>query len=293
MVLACVLVAACSAGDNGGAVGAPAGPRPTSGPPGALRDRLPAEISSAGVLRIGGAVGRAPLLFYGTGTTQLEGLDYDIVQAMARQLGVAVTVTDEPLTMLGPDVLAGRIDALMSGFVDVKTFEHAGIDFVDYLTGRSSVLVRPGDPTHVHGPDGLCGRTVGVLAGTAQQVATSHLDDACRTRGRPLIVARTGDDHAAMVRSLLDGKLDAVLDDAVVAEYTAQSSTGHDIVEVVGAAVDPMPYGIGVASSNGTLRDAIQAALRAVIADGSYDAALLRWGGAEAALRTAPVNAGA
>ena len=285
-------LASCSQSDNGGVVGAGAGRSGPVGPPGVLHARLPPGIADAGVIRVGSAIGRAPLLFYGTGTKQLEGLEYELVQAIGRQLGVTMVITDEPLAQLGPDLGAKRIDLLISGFVDIKAFERAGIDFVDYLNGRSAVLVQHGSPAHIHGPDDLCGHRVGVLGGTAQQVTIGHLDDACKRRGRPAIGISFGADHAMLLKTLQAGQLDSVLDDAVVAQYNAQGSTGAGTLDVVGAAVDPLPYGIGVNKDAPMLRDAIQAALRNVIADGSYDAALGHWGGSEAALHSAAVNAG-
>jgi polar amino acid transport system substrate-binding protein len=292
VVVAALIAAGCSASDNGGTIGG--GPitdvRP--GPPGALHQYVPAAVASRGTLRIGAAVGRAPLLFYATGTTTPEGIDQDIVQAMGRQLGITVTIQNMALNQLGPAVLAHQIDAFTSGFVDIKPFEGAGIDFIDDLTGRSAVLVRAGNPARVGGPDDLCGRRVSLMAGTAQQVAAVHLDDACKGRKRSSIDLRGEADHAASLADLSAGRVDAVLDDSVVANYTAQESTGASTVEVVGASVDPMPYGIGVAHGDTELRTALQVALQAVIRDGEYDAALAKWGGTASALRTAAVNGG-
>jgi polar amino acid transport system substrate-binding protein len=133
---------------------------------------------------------------------------------------------------------------------------------------------------------------VAVVTGTAQQVAGQHLETGCKGRRRPDIAFRFRPDHAAALTDLTSGHADAVLDDSVVANYTAQESIGDTSVEVVGAAVDPMPYGIGVLRSQPQLRTAIQAALQAVIRDGEYDAALAKWGGTASALRTASINAG-
>src|SRR5260370_224271 len=66
-----VASAGCGASDNGGAVGGPVS-RVQPSPAGALHDKLPASIAKAGVLRVGANVGRAPLLFYATGTNTTE-----------------------------------------------------------------------------------------------------------------------------------------------------------------------------------------------------------------------------
>jgi polar amino acid transport system substrate-binding protein len=293
VAIAALAMAACSATDNGGVVGGQAQARQPVGPPGALHGRLPATVATRGVLRVGAAVGRAPLLFYGTGTTVPEGIEWDLLQAIGRQLGVSITVTNVPLAGLGPDLAAGRIDAFMSGFVDLKRFEAQGIDFVDYLTGRTGALVRQGNPSRITGAGDLCGRSVVVQLGTASQLAAAQTDADCRRRGRPALSTRVAADHAGLLRMLTSGQVQAALDDAVVAAYTAQGSTGPDTVEAVGPGIDPVPYGMGVARSDQALSSALQAALRAVIADGEYDQDLARWGGEGSALRTAPIDAGA
>ena len=291
-VLVLLVVAGCSASDNGGTIGGGPVSEVRLGPAGALKQALPADVAARGTLRVGAAISRPPLLFYATGTVTAEGIDQDIMQAIGRQLGITITLANVPLQQLGPEVIANHIDAFTSGFVDIKPFEGAGIDFIDYMTGRSSVLVRDGNPAKVGGPDDLCGRTVSLIAGTAQQIAGIALDGRCKTRQKPAVSFHGEADHAAALNDLTSGRVDALLDDSVVAAYTAQVSTGPTTVQVAGAAVDPMPYGIGVARGNAELRNALQSALQAVIRDGEYDAALAKWGGSTAALRTASINAG-
>lgn len=292
VVAAALTLAACSGNDNGGAVGRVTPVHSAPAAPGALRGQVPATLAARGVLRVGAAVGRAPLMFYGTGTHQVEGLEYDLLQGVGLQLGLRIEVVDEPLDQLGPQMLAHHTDAFMSGFVDLKSFQGTGIDFVDYLTGRTAVLVRHADPNRASGPEGLCGKHVGVLGGTAQQVASTTLNDACRGRGRPALALRIDADHAELLQSLTRGQLDAVLDDATVAQYNAQESTGAATLDVAGGTIDPLPYGIGVPKDDPQLRGVLQAAMQAIVADGTYDSALAHWGGDEAALHTITVNAG-
>jgi polar amino acid transport system substrate-binding protein len=56
--------------------------------------------------------------------------------------------------------------------------------------------------------------------------------------------------------------------------------------------VGKLPVGIGVPKNNPQLRDAVQAALKKVIASGTYDQLLTKWGLAKQALKDAPLNTG-
>ena len=51
-------------------------------------------------------------------------------------------------------------------------------------------------------------------------------------------------------------------------------------------------YGIAVPNKDRGLRDSLQAALRAIIKDGTYDQILSRWNVSAGALKTAGVNGG-
>jgi polar amino acid transport system substrate-binding protein len=278
----------CSTKDNGGTVGGPIVQEHLT-PPGQLHANLPAAIAASGQLRVGAALDRPPLMFYATGTTTPEGVEADLLQSITRQLGVRVTLVNLPLVQLGPALLHHQIDAIAGGFVDIKPFEGAGINFVDDLTGHSAVLVRQGNPNKVGGPNDLCGRTVALVAGTAQQSAALQLSGIC-PEGKP-IAFRNEANHAAVIDDVISGRAQAAFDDSVVADYAAQASTGAATLMVVGSAVSPLPYGIGVVNTDSELLNVIQAALLAVIRDGEYDAALARWGAEAAALRTAPINA--
>ena len=61
---------------------------------------------------------------------------------------------------------------------------------------------------------------------------------------------------------------------------------------VVGALVDAARNGIGVAMGDAELRDALKAALDAVIKNGEYQKVLEKWGVTEGAVEEATINGG-
>ena len=77
-----------------------------------------------------------------------------------------------------------------------------------------------------------------------------------------------------------------------MAAYNAKTSGDGNDFEVTGERTDSANYGIAVPKTNEQLRNAIQTALQAIIADGTYDKILDKWGNTSGALKTAAINGG-
>jgi len=261
---------------------------------GALFAKLPASIQSSKKLNIGSDIEYAPIEFYKEGTTQVEGVDYDLAQAMAKQLGVTVNFVDDTdfAGIIGA-LQAGRFDIIMSAMNDTAERRGKGVDFIDYFTAGTSILVAKGNPKGIQNVNDLCGNTVAVQKGTVQDtdILTPQVAK-CKTMNKPLNVLRFEKDTDAL-QQVKNGRAVANLEDFPVAAYNAQTSGGgNDFQAIDVPGIGPGSYGIAVPTKNTQLRDALQAALKAVIADGTYDQILQKWNVTAGALKTAAINGG-
>jgi len=259
-----------------------------------LFSRLPVAIQSSKTIKVGSDIEYAPIEFYKEGTTQTEGVDYDLAQAMGKKLGVTFHFIDDTdfAGIIGA-LNAGRFDIIMSAMNDTAERRGHGVDFIDYFTAGTSILTQKGNPLHIKTPDDLCGHTVAVQKGTVQDtdVLTPQVPK-CQTAGKPLDVLRFEKDTDAL-QQVKNGRAVANLEDFPVAAYNAQTSgSGNDFTAVDVPGIAPGDYGIAVPSKNAQLRDALQAALKAVIADGTYDQILTKWNVSAGALKTASINGG-
>ncbi|MFB7266273.1 ABC transporter substrate-binding protein, partial [Streptomyces nojiriensis] len=84
----------------------------------------------------------------------------------------------------------------------------------------------------------------------------------------------------------------AGVNDYPVAAYLALKADGGNAFEIAGNQIEAGPFGIAVAKDRTALRDALRAALAAIIADGSYRKALDKWGAGTGAVASADVNTG-
>jgi len=265
----------------------------TSGGTGAsLFAKLPAALQASKQLKVGSDIEYAPIEFYKEGTQQVQGLDWDIAQALGQKLGVTVTFVDDTdfAGIIGA-LQAGRFDIVMSSMNDTAERRGKGVDFIDYFKAGSSILVQKGNPKGIKGLDDLCGATVSVQKGTTQDtdILTAQVTK-CQAARKALSVLRFEKDTDAL-QQVKNGRAVADLEDFPVAAYNAKTAGGGNDFEVVAGQVgDIGSYGIAVPSNNTALRDALQAALRAVVADGTYDKILAGWNVSAGALTTAAVN---
>jgi polar amino acid transport system substrate-binding protein len=261
---------------------------------GDLFSKLPSAIQASKQLRVGSDIEYPPIEFFKEGTTEVQGVDYDLAQAMAAKLGVTVKfINDTDFAGIITALQAGRFDLIMSAMNDTAERRAKGADFIDYFTAGTSIIVKKGNPNNVQNLDDLCGSTVAVQKATVQDtdVITPQIAK-CQTAGKKLTVLRFEKDTDAL-QQVINGRAVANFEDFPVAAYNAKTSGGGDDFEAVDVpGIAPGDYGIATLKSNTQLRDALQAALQAVIADGTYDQILAKWGVTAGALKTAAINGG-
>lgn len=245
-------------------------------------------LAAGAPLRAGSDVSYAPLEFY-SGAHQLRGFDVDLATALAEKLGSPVSIANHTFDDLIPSVKKGSFDLAISALSDTRPRE-AQVDFIDYMLAGSGMLVPAGNPKHVFDLGALCGLRVDVQKGTSQQAALEEQSKRCKDVGLASIKLNEFSTDEEAFKFFAAGSSDVHVTDYPVVAYLAK--TNDHKYEVAGRQFALVPYGIVVAKSNSALRQRVVAALQAVIADGTYDKLLKKWGLEQGALRSVPVNAG-
>lgn len=247
--------------------------------------------ASQQTLHVGSDISYAPLEFYVPHSKRVEGFDYDLAQAIASKMGATMAFQNHNFDDLLKSLDAGKFDLVISAMNDTRE-RSSKADFVDYFLAGSGILVNAGNPHHVFNLGSLCGMTVDLQRGTSQDAAIAAQSKKCTSVGLHgiTVLKFTTDDEA--LKEFLAGKSMAHISDYPVVSHLARTLGGGKTYIVAGQQFGVVPYGIAVSKKNGVLRDRIQSALKAVIADGTYDALLKKWGLEQGAMRSAPVNAG-
>jgi polar amino acid transport system substrate-binding protein len=297
-VLALLLAAALVAGCTGAGDGEPASQAPAAAEGLTELGRgLPQRIRTAREIRVGSDISYAPVEFYdafapdvldrpvGEPEPQVRGIDPDLATELGRKLGVRFSFVNTAFDELIPSLQDGEFDVIISSMT--ATSERAReISFLEYFQAGTSILVAKGNPERIRAMGDLCGATVTLQAGTIHEELVAAQQPDCGARP---IKARPLESGTQVVLEVKFGRADAALADFPVAAYNAKvSGQGRDF-QVVGEQIDPGPYGIGVRKDD-ALQAVLQAALRAVIEDGSYDRVLTKWNVADGALKTAKVT---
>jgi polar amino acid transport system substrate-binding protein len=257
-----------------------------------LKALLPADIAKAGEIKIGSDIEYPPVEFFEEGSQEAKGIDIDIGSALAKKLGVKATfVNDTDFAGIIGALKAGRFDAIMSSMNDTAERRGNGVDFIDYYTAGTAILVKKGNPEKIATLGDLCGNSVAVQKGTTQETDTLPPESKkCTDASKGAIKVLAFEKDTDALQQVKIGRAVAILEDSPVAAYNAKAAGDGKDFEVVGDITDAGQYGIAVPSENTKLRDALQAALKAIIADGTYDKILEKWGASIGALKTAATN---
>jgi polar amino acid transport system substrate-binding protein len=284
-VLALTLVlAAC--GDDADTTGEGEAAEPSANTGSEAAAMVPDDLREAGVIRIGTDASYAPSEFLDEDGSTIVGMDVDLFDAVAAELGLETQWENADFGTIIGGVNGDRYDIGVSSFT-INDERKQEVNMVSYFNAGTQWAVASGNPEGVD-PDAPCGLTVAVQANTVQdQEDLPPKVEACEAEGNPMTVLQfEGQDQATA--ALVSGRADAMLADSPVVAY-AIAQVG-DAIEAAGEIYDAAPYGYVVPMDNTDLADAIVAALEAIAANGTYDAVLDEWGQVEGGIDDFAVN---
>jgi len=228
-----------------------------------------------GVLQAGSDIAYAPIEFFEEGTTTPVGLDIDLGDALAEELGVRAEFINTGFDGIIGALDVSRFDVIMSAMT-ITEGRSKEIDFVPYLSAGTDILVPEGNPKDIAGVEDLSGLAAGVELGTIQVKQLTDANVELKAAGKAEINISTFDVNPLAVEQLHLGRVDAVLADSPVVANDARLSEGE--LEALGLAIEAAPYGIGVRKTSTELKAAIEVALQKLVASGRYDEILKTWG---------------
>jgi polar amino acid transport system substrate-binding protein len=233
---------------------------------------LPQAIRDKGTLTVTMSQSSPPLHFMAADGTTTIGVDPEIAAALGQALGLKTTVVSGPFDGIIPGIAAGKFDMAISQ-MSPSAERMKVLDFVDYYQSGSGIGVAPGNPQHLS-VDALCGKRVGVLKGSFQDLKRlPALSEACTSAGKEAIQAMTYPDMQAPNLALTAGRIDAVYVDGPTLGYAIKQG-GQ--IELLGEK-DLSPVSIGFKKGAG-MEKAVQLGMESLAKSGKYKEILDKWG---------------
>ncbi len=189
-----------------------------------------------------------------------EGIDVEIAQAIAKELGMELQIEDVEFGSIIGGVQSGKFDMGMAG-ITVTDERKESVNFSDsYATGIQSVIVKEG--SSIQSVDDITSSNkIGVQQDTTGDIYASDPDDGY---GEDAVVRYNK--GADAVQALLSDKVDCVIIDNEPAKSFVASNSGLKILDTAYAEED---YAICVGKKNTELLNQINDALDKLKADGT------------------------
>jgi polar amino acid transport system substrate-binding protein len=161
-----------------------------------------------------------------TNPNEIVGFEPDMVKAIMGHLGWKYKYVTSDFNGLIPSVQSGRVDMVVSDIFHTPARAQI-VDFVNYLQHAFAIMVTSDNASKVHSATDLCGKAVGILTGSAPEVAAAQsLSRNCTKAGKPAITTRSFPAVAQELPALSNGTIYAVLETDVTEAYDSKQSGG-------------------------------------------------------------------
>lgn len=284
------LIAAACGSDNGNSNsggGSATSPTPTaSGKVTSIANQVPGSIRNTGTLTVATDATYAPNEFIASNGKTVIGMDADMAQAIGKVMGLKVTMQNATFDTILPGLQSGKYNLGMASFTDTREREKI-VDFVTYFVAGTSFYVKSSGGPPVTNLAGLCGRTVAVEKGTTQQTDSQAQSGKCKSAGKSAVTVQVYNDQNAVNLALSSGRAQVAMADSPVAEYQVKKSNGT--FKLSGPSYGNAPYGIAVPKASGMTQPTL-AAVKHIMADGTYLKILKKWGLTSGAISNPGIN---
>ncbi len=232
---------------------------------------VPDDIKKSGTLRNGVATNYAPTEFIDTDGSTVIGY----ITAVSKLMGLKVATTNAAFPSLIP-ALGSKYDVSVSAFT-ITLEREKQVTMASYFKAGFSMAVPKGNPKKIS-PDDLCGHTVAVQTGTAQETAAQHKSKQCVKAGHKPIDLLSYTSQSDATTNVTGGKADVLYADSVITGYAIKQTS--KLVALGGI----------TAKNDGGLSKAIQVATQKLIDDGTMKKLLAAWGTQDGLIKTSQVN---
>jgi polar amino acid transport system substrate-binding protein len=202
---------------------------------------------------------------------QLDGYNVAFANEIGTRLGLTVQLRQSLFDGLAEDIAAHTCDVSISS-QNITESRLSQMNMAPYTKSHQPVIVSQGNPFNILALEDLCGKIVSATAGSTHadlvtgtgDYVGQGLSDACTARGDEEIELQTFSTEPDAVAALLDDEVAAYLGNP---QFVFEFPADLDVSEAV---LPPARQGMATALDRPVLTAAVQAAIDAMVADGTY-----------------------
>jgi polar amino acid transport system substrate-binding protein len=225
---------------------------------------------AAAPLKVGFAAEPYPPFASPDASGKWEGWEVEFMQAICKQAKLDCVITPVAWDGIIPALTSKKIDMIV-GSMSITPERLKTIDFSDKYYNTPTGVMGPKSEKFDATPAGLKGKTIGV------QVSTIHQEYATKYFGGAGATVKEYQTQDEANNDLAAGRLDAVQADAIALDAFLKSDQGKQCCELKGNVKDDPAIlgagvGVGLRKGDTELKAKINAAIKAIRANGTYDA---------------------
>ncbi|MEV4839726.1 ABC transporter substrate-binding protein [Nonomuraea sp. NPDC049486] len=214
------------------------------------------------------------------------GLDIDLAEALGDVLGTRIDLQNTSFDSLIPGLAAGRYDVTISAMLDNKKRQEQ-VDFVDFIIDSSGFVVPADSDIDDLTLETSCGRTIGVVRGSAEEMYLSEQSTKCEQEGKPAVKLQVFQQLQQGMLAVTSGRIEALCGDSLQNSYLQAQPDSK--IKPVGEPINEAPVGMALPKGS-KLVPVLQKALQKLVDDGAYVKILEKYGVADGALTKITVN---
>ena len=232
------------------------------------------EVEASGELAIANTLDFAPFEYLDENGEQ-AGIIVELANAIADKMDVELDIQRTPFPSMIPGLAAGRFAIAWETFsATPERLEQ--VDFVMFLKAGVAASTLPDKVDTISGDTPLCGKTVGVSAGSLADFLVEKLNTECADAGQEPVEKSVFNTSTDIVQAVLSGRIDARLDDATASSFFEVESGGKLVVLPMLYEVSPL--GMAIAKGDAATAEMMRSGLAALFADGQYQTVLDKYG---------------
>jgi polar amino acid transport system substrate-binding protein len=232
------------------------------------------EVTSSGKLSVANTLDYAPFEYLDADGKQV-GIIVELAGEVAKLVKAELDIQRTPFPSMIPGLAAGRFKIAWETF-SANPDRLKQVDFVMFIKAGIAASTSPEKKDSFTGDMPLCGKRIGVSAGSASDFLVDTLSKDCTDKGQKAIEKSVFNSSTDIVQAVLSDRVDARMDDATASSYFEVTSKGQLVV--LPQLYDVAPLGLAIAKDDPATADMMVAALAELFKNGKYQEILTKYG---------------